>query len=133
MYKQAARSKLRFQTKVGILSVEDLFDLPLTSAKGAANLDDIARELDKKVKETASTSFVVKPAKTDDTTQLAFDIVVDVINTRLAENEAKTKKLALEAQRQRITEAIVEKEHGLLKDASLDDLKAQLASLNAAH
>ena len=132
MYKQAARLKLRFQTKMGLLSTEDLYDLPLTSTKGNANLDDLARELDKKVKETASTSFVIKPAKTDDTTQLMFDIVVDVINTRLAENEAKTRKHALEAQRQKITEAIVEKEHGLLKDASLDDLKAQLAALSAA-
>ena len=36
MFEQAARLKLRFETSRGLLSVEDLWDLPLTSARGAS-------------------------------------------------------------------------------------------------
>ena len=48
IFEQAARQKIRFESVLGLLCVEDLWDLPLTSLNSKrANLDDIAnlREL----------------------------------------------------------------------------------------
>jgi hypothetical protein len=36
IFEQATRAKIRFSTPVGMLSVEDLWDLPLTSTQGQA-------------------------------------------------------------------------------------------------
>ena len=58
IFEQATRAKIRFSTPVGMLSVEDLWDLPLTSARARANLDDVARLLDAELKSTSSVSFV---------------------------------------------------------------------------
>ena len=46
MFEKASRLKLRFSTSIGMLSAEDLWDLPLSSRNGTANLDDVARNLD---------------------------------------------------------------------------------------
>ena len=42
LFIKAARKKFRFPSKVGMLNVENLWDLPLTSAN-KASLDDTAR------------------------------------------------------------------------------------------
>ena len=46
IFEQASRNKLRFDTNIkGVISTEDLWDLPLTSDTGRVNLDDIAKAL----------------------------------------------------------------------------------------
>ena len=51
MFEKASRAKIRFETSKGSLTVEDLWDLPLTSNTGKADLDDIARGLHSQLKE----------------------------------------------------------------------------------
>lgn len=43
IFEQASREKVRFQTQVGQVSVEDLWELPLSSKANKPNLDDIAK------------------------------------------------------------------------------------------
>ena len=58
MFEKATRRKLRFTSAAGLLSTEDLWDLPLTSATGKANLDDIAKALNRRLKDAEEVSFV---------------------------------------------------------------------------
>ena len=82
MYKKALKSKLRFNTTKGKLTTEDLFDLNLT------DLNNIAIALDKKLSETPRKSFIsdITPDTQED--ELRFNIVKDVITTKLAERDA---------------------------------------------
>lgn len=129
MFEKATRNKLRFVTIKGVLSVEDLWDLPLTSSTGKANLDDIAKALDAECKKSGATSFVTKAQKVDDDAKLAFDIVLHIINVRVAENEARSLMDANRAKKQKIMEIIDRKQDQALESASIDDLRAMVDSL----
>lgn len=129
MFEKASRLKLRFPSPKGALTVEDLWDLPLTSSTGKANLDDLARQLQQSLESQKVGSFVTKASSADVRTQLQFDIVLRVIEVRLAENEAAAQREAARAKKQQIMEIISRKETEALSGASLDDLRAMLSSL----
>ena len=130
MFEKASRIGLRYETPQGLLTVEDLWKLPLTSTRtGRANLDDIAVAMFRQLKESDTESFVKKAAKKDDTTQLAFDIVKHIIDIRMAEDEAAAVQRANKEKKRRILEIIAQKEDAQLFDASLDELKAMAETL----
>ena len=127
MFQKATRLKLRFDTTKGQLSVEDLWDLPLTSAR-TANLDDLARALHKDVK-NESVSFVTKAAPANEMQQLRFEIVLHVINTKIAERDAAALATANREKKQKIMAIIERKEDENLAGASVEDLRAMLDSI----
>jgi hypothetical protein len=130
IFEQASRNKTRFDFPKGILSVEDLWDLPLTSATGKANLDFIERELRRQLKESEEESFVVKTATTRNaSTQLKFDLVRHVILARLAENEALALAKANKEKKQQLMALIVQKENEQLSGTSLEELRKMVESM----
>lgn len=131
MFEKATRLKVRFESPKGLLSVEDLWDLPLTSGTGKANLDDIAKGLHRKLKEDDDVSFVLKDKKSDKVEQLKFDIVKHIIDVRLAEFEAMEAHRANVKKKQRILEIIATKEDESLKGQSLEELKKMVEGLGA--
>ena len=129
MFEKASRMKLRFNTPVGMIAVEDLWDLPLTSkAASATNLDDLARDLSKRVAETEE-SFVEKPAPKDIKTNLSFDIIKHIIKIRLEERDAAKAALQKKAKKAKILEILASKEDNAMQDMSEDDLKKMLEEL----
>lgn len=123
MFEKASRQKIRFDSPKGMLTVEDLWDLPLSSGVGRANLDDIARALHKQTKSGDDVSFVVKERKSDETVQLKFDIVKHIIDVRLAENEANAKAQTLKEKKQYILGLIAQKELEADSAKSIEELK----------
>ena len=128
MFEKASRMKLRFPSPVGMLTVEDVWDLPLVSKKGA-NLDDMARYLNKELKNSDTESFVLKRTKPNEELSLKFEIVKHIIAVRLAENEAAENLQKAKEKKQQILGIIADKEAESLKGKSLDELKALLDSL----
>lgn len=128
MFEQAAKVKLRFETPAGYLTVEDLFDLPLTSSRGVS-LDDIAKQLNREIKSSAEESFVTEQTAADARLQLAFDIVKHVIaykkNKAAEAQEAANKKY----KKQQLLELITEKKNEQLKSSSVEELEAMVAAL----
>lgn len=116
MFEQAARLKLRFAVGTRVnLTVENLWDLPLTNVKGE-DLDHIAIELQEKLS-TNEKSFVVQQSKSKETqvNQLKFDIVKYIIDVRLEEQKVAN------LERQRAQEIATLKE--LQKQAKIRDLQ----------
>lgn len=131
IFERASRCVLRFQTTKGIITAEDLWQLPLTSVRGAMNLDDIARFYHRALKSDDNVSFVDRPATTpaDDTNQLRFDIVKHVINTRQEENKTARAVMENQEKKKRLLEIIATKQDKELEGKSLDELKALVAAL----
>lgn len=129
MFEKAARLKLRFNSSKGQLSIEELWDLPLTSQTGKANLDDIARDLHSQLKNDSEVSFVHKDRKSDPAAQLAFDIVKHVIEVRLAENEQALAAKTNAEKKQQLMALITQKENAQLQDMPLEDLKKMVEAL----
>lgn len=128
LFEQASREKLRFGTPAGVLTPEDLWDIPLTSQTGKANLDDIAKHLNRKIS-ADDESFVDKPAKKDSTAQLAFELVKRVIAVRLEENEAARNAKAKKEEKAKILAIIARKQDQALEEESVEDLMKRIEEL----
>ena len=122
MFKEASRLKLRFSTPIGLLSIEDLWDLPLES-KTKVNLDSIAILLNREIKDTKEESFISK-SKVNPVTELKLEIVKAIIEIKLKEADEKLKAKVKAEQRNKIDAIISKKEDESLESLSLEELKA---------
>jgi len=130
VFEIATRKKFRFDTCKGQVTVEDLWDLPLTATNDRPNLDDIAKELYKKMKDENEMSFVKSTSQVNkefNIIKAKFDIVKHIIDVKLAEAEAAKKAKEIKARNQRILELIAQKEDEALASKSKEELLAMLA------
>ena len=127
-FEQASRLALRFTTPKGSLSVEDLWDLPLTTTGTGATLDNIAKNLNRQIKEADTESFVVTATKADAELQLKFELVKHIISVRLSENEAARTAKERKEQKQKLAEILDRKKNAALENLSVEELEAALAT-----
>lgn len=131
IYKFAAQNNLRFPSKRGELTVEQLFQLPLKSQSGC-DLDTIAKSINAQLKSATEESFVedtsADPRKHALTVSL--EIVKDVIATKQAENRANVARVTRAMDRKKILDAIAAKKDAQLTQASLEELEQKLAALD---
>ena len=130
IFERASRAKLRFESTVGALLTEQLWDLPLTAKGERANLDTMARGVFSELKSLEEGSFVTltpDPRKTD--LELRLDILKHVIAAKL-EAKASQEKLAENAERKRkLLSALAAKEEAELIGMSKDQIEAEIAKL----
>ena len=130
MFEKASRLKFRFITSQGALTVEDLWDLPLTSETGRANLDDIAKAINRQLKAGAEAeSFVSQPKEEDDSVKVMFEIVKHIIAVKLADNEARKKLRENKLKKQQILSIIARKQDAALEGAPLEELQKMVDEL----
>ncbi len=130
IYKIAAQNALLFPSVSGPLMVSQLFELPLTSARGP-NLESVAQAVNKDLQAASGETFV-PTAKTNPKKamlEVALAIVKDVIETKVAANLAATTRQDKAVKRAKILDALAAKQDQALTSATVDDLKAQLAAL----
>ncbi len=124
MFEQATKLKLRFETRRGMASTEDLWDLPL------AELDALAIGLQKQVKESAGeVSFITPPEAKDETLQLRFDVAKHVIDVRLKERDEARAAVDRAAKKQQLLEIIARKQTSDLEGKPTEELLAMVAAL----
>jgi len=120
IFEAASRGRLRFETSCGILSVDDLWDIKLEK------LNETAVALNNLLKEE---SFISKKSKVEDINDLRFAIVKHVIKVRLQDIEDKENEVLVKAKKEKIIEAIANKEDEKLNSESIAKLKKMLADL----
>ena len=122
IFKEAAKLKLRFKAK-GNMSVEDLFDLPLTSKDGVS-LNDIAKEIYKNIKEDSGVDFVGEVVETDRIEELKLQIVKEIIKDKKDDIKRKEESEVKKSHNANIDKLIAAKEAEALSNLSIEDLKA---------
>jgi hypothetical protein len=118
MYDAALRGKFRFESIKGLLSLETLWEVPLTSRDGL-NLNEIAKAAKRDVVEEAEENFV-RPTTKDPRqrkAELKLDVVKHVISVRLKERDAAESRATRKLEKEKLL-GILEKK----QDAALEDL-----------
>jgi len=123
MFEEASRINLRFNSCKGLLSVEDLWVIPMT--KGPINIDYIAKDIFEDIKNDEVESFVVKNEDTlgKQILRLKFDIVKYIIKTRLEEADVLKNEQTRKIKKQKIMAIIGDKQDESLKSASIEELQ----------
>ena len=105
-------------------TVEDLWDLSLEQ------LDPIAINLSKRLKESQTESFI--KTRTKDTTELElkFNIVKHIIDVKLQEQEERTVAAEKKAKRQKILDLMAKKQDAELESKSYEELAKELEALS---
>lgn len=130
MYKFVAQNKVRFPSNRGLLTVENLFELPL-KARDGFDLDTVARTIHTELKDLGEVSFVdvVSPNPRKKQLEVALEVVLDVIKTKQDENAATRQRLEKAEKRKKILDVIAAKKDEKLSAASLEELEKELAAL----
>ena len=123
IFEQAARMRLRFSTEKGNVSVEDLWDLPLTA------LDTLAKGLRRVLQDSNMESFI-KPLQNKNTAlELQFKVVKHIITARLAELKDAEDVEVKRQKRAQIMLIIEAKDNEALHSSSKEELMALLENL----
>lgn len=122
MFEVAVRTKMRFPFR-GLISAEDLWDLPVQS------LDAIFKVLNSQLKEVKEESLLDVRTKEDKELDLKIKIVKYVVEVKLEEENLRLKAKEKREQKQKIMEILSEKQDNSLKDKSIEELTSMLNDL----
>jgi hypothetical protein len=132
MYKQAMQQKLRIPTTIGNLSLEQVYDLPITHPSKIC-LAGIAKNLYQQLEDTRSTGldFLDESTTKDPDNELRFAIIKDIIETKRAEATAKTTQKLREQEIKMYENALETVKADSMMKLSPAQLEAKLAELKA--
>lgn len=127
MFEKASRVKLRFTTGKGLLAVEDLWSLSLTS------LSTIAKAIAKALKEEEE-DFLL-PVNTSNNSdvqlqKLRLELLKHIITTKLEEQEAAKTKVERDAQIAQIKDLMAQKQIESMSSMSMEELSQALKTLS---
>lgn len=128
IFEQASRKALRFESTKGLQTVEDLWNLPLDSARGSS-LNSIAKAVNKVIKESEEETFVGTKSNALTEENLKLDILKHIIKVRQEENEKAVTASKIKKERERILEMIAVKKDQALAESSVEELEAKLKAL----
>ena len=131
IYVYAAVNKVRFASPRGLLTVEQLYELPLTATRGAISLDEVSAIVLDEQAATPRKSLVKKAPEKDELNEVKVAILEDVIEYVRAENARKVKAKEASKRIAQIKEALIAKDAKAITKASEKDLKKELKALQA--
>lgn len=130
LFETSTRAKDRFITARGVLTTEDLWDLPLSNKKtDVVTLKQIAGELHKKLQNDSEFSFDNETSKPNVELQRKLDIVKHIHAVRVAELDEAANAQAKAEERQELLGLIKEKEREALAGTSLEELRKRVEAL----
>jgi hypothetical protein len=130
IFEYATRSKLRFSSIRGELTVEQLWDVPLRS-RDDFNLNAVAKAANKAFKEVSEESFVETTKTVEHTRrEITLAIVKYVIEAKLAEEEAAKTRATKKQEKEKLLQILAEKQDGKLSDLSEKELQKRIAALD---
>lgn len=127
IFEKATRLKLKFKTSRGLIEVSDLWDAPLTSGD-EFNLDEIAKTINRKVKEESEESFVTKKTNEENLLILKLEIVKRIIEVKLNDKENAARNLKEAARKQTLLARLEEIENEGVRAMTKEEVLKELGN-----
>lgn len=124
IFEKASRIKLRINSTKGILSVEDLWDLPLEK------LNNLAKDVNRKLREQGEEDFLGNTPTRDSKLSLTLDIIKEVITVRLGEQLKQEEVAEKKAKKERLMAILARKEEESLEGKSAEEIRKLIAELD---
>ena len=121
LFKIATKKKYRFNYK-GQLTVEDLWDLSVQ------DLDKIYKNLKSQQKAALEESLLQTVSKEDKVLLNKIEIIKTIVADKMETAKKNADRAAKKAQNQRILEIMADKQDATLKEKSIEELQAMLAT-----
>lgn len=129
IFEKATREKFRYPSVKGLLTTEQLWELPLT-AKSGFSLDDVAKAVNAELKAIDTESFVAtetNPAKA--TLETKLEVVKHVIAVRLADDQAAKAAAAKKLEKEKLLAVLGRKQDAVLENLTEAELLARINNL----
>ncbi len=129
IFEKATREKFRYPSTKGLLTTEQLWELPLT-AKSGFSLDDVAKAVNAELKAIDTESFVAtetNPAKA--TLETKLEVVKHVIAILLAEDQAAKAAAAKKLEKEKLLAVLGRKQDSVLENLTEAELLARINNL----
>lgn len=123
MFEKGTRLKLRFAVSNGMISIEDLWDLSLSS------LNELAKKLNREIQALEEEDFISTRRKSNSKLQLKFDIVRHIIDIKLAERDAAALKTKNAARIAQLKDILADKEDAKMKRRSMAAIQEEIDAL----
>jgi hypothetical protein len=125
IFETAVRTKLRFSSIKGALTVEDIWDLNLTS------LDTLARSINAELRAETDDSFIPRAKANPKRAglELRLEILKHVIRTKVSEAEAATLAQSQQSEIRKLEDVLARKRDSSLESLSVEELEAKLKGL----
>ena len=120
IYKEGVRQKVRIITPSGPLTMEQLYTMD------TKDLDALAVSLEVQYNNSRTKSFLDKKTEKNKLLKLHFDIVLDVLQTKYAEEIALQEAREIKEYNQKILGHIADKQDEGLKKKSVKELQGML-------
>jgi len=129
IFEKATQEKFRYPSTKGLLTTEQLWELPLT-AKSGFSLDDVAKAVNAELKAIDTESFVAtetNPAKA--TLETKLEVVKHIIAIRLAEDQAAKAAAAKKLEKEKLLAVLGRKQDAVLENLTEAELLARINDL----
>lgn len=122
-----AQSKARFNSPRGPLTIEDLFDLPLT---GPFSLDSISTTVLAEQDAQPRKSLVTTTKPANKLADAKVEVLTSIIEFKQTQLEAKEKQIFNKQRKSKLMDQLADIEKGEIYKMSKEDVLKELASLD---
>lgn len=131
IFAYATREKLRFETSKGNLTVEDIWDLPLTAKDGNLSIDVVGKAMTNAVRDNEGNgAFVaIKDVEEDLPLKTRLDILKHIRDHKVDYAARAEKAVLTKAKKQRLMEILAKKEDEALEGQSAEEIEKMIAEL----
>lgn len=123
IFERASRLNLRFRADIGVLSVEDLWELSLEQ------LDHLYGGLCQDLADFSANTLLKKANPDEEIVRLRIDIIKHIVKTLQKEAKERTTALENSQEKAKILNIIEAKKEDELKEKSITDLKKMARKL----
>lgn len=125
----ATRHKIRFPSAVGQLTLEQVWDLPLESPKGAS-LDGVGRQVLRELRAFGEESLIDRgDSKAKQAAELKVEVVRFIIEAKQADIREAEAKVKREQRKKQLLSALARKEDAAFEKMSEADIRAAIDAL----